>query len=450
MSKILFSNLFGKKSSRNQKLTTADTVVSVLQNSSATTSQTSVTTPTATSIDVQNTVRSFQKYVCEVCTKWGSTDTKKLGSASNLMTHVKNEHPSQWPFQLIIPTSNNHRKKWTPKHIKTVINTYLQLRATQNVGRHFVIRHKIDKTILDAYWVDCATQPDTSNSSHIKAMNAAAMAVGRNSKSVREVLNGKLGATHGVTNHSPILVQQPSGKGPQCELTIYGLKRIKQIRDKSGYVGFGGIEGLESLRRSAVIQTHIELVSDDVVQQPKQSDSVVGDSAVMRPQEQEPEADNLVWKDESSNIISTWTDLTEGVLKYIANLQQQVSDLTNHDQNRIDQEDTFIKEMEGKDQTIAEKDSKITSQKECIIELNNKSSFVPLTKERDELQIQVQNLTEERDTLFTANENLVQQAKAHNKEKQSAMFMKNVELRALEDRMSTLGKDLDNMRKDLE
>jgi len=62
----------------------------------------------------------------------------------------------------------------------------------------------------------------------------------------------------------------------------------------------------------------------------------------------------------------------------------------------------------------------------------------------------VQNLTEERDTLLTANETLVQQAKAHNKEKQSAMLAKKLEVQAFEDTMAGLVKDLENMKKDWE
>ena len=445
MSKIPFFNSFGKKSSTNQNPTIVDTVVSKLLETP------SVDTPStpAAPIGVQKTARSSGKFICEACPP---DVAKSHGSPTTLAYHVQDNHPSEWPFQLIIPKSKNYAKKWKPGQIKTAVDTYLQVRATQNVGRHFVAPRIPNKSgelrVRHAFWVDCSEHPDSSNFSHIKALNAASMAVGRNTKSVRDVLNGTLGITQGEVKHQSVLVRQIGGIGPQCELTTYGLKRIKQIRDKCGYVGFGGIEGLESLRRSAVIQTHIELVSDDVVQQPKQSDPVVGDPAVMQPREtQETEVDNLVWNTEPSNIVSTWAGLTEGVLKYVSELQQQVSDLTNRDQNRIDKEDDFLKEMESKDNTITHKDEIIASQKEQIVGLNKNGEA---GKERDDLKIQVQNLTEERDTLLTANETLVQQAKAHNKEKQSAMLAKKLEVQAFEDKMAGLVKDLENIKKDWE
>jgi len=436
---------FWKKSSTNQNPTIVDTIVSELLETP------SVDTPSdpVAPIGVQKTARSSGKFICEACP---SDVAKSHGSPTTLAYHVQDNHPSEWPFQLIIPKSKNYAKKWKPGQIKTVVDTYLQIRATQNVGRHFVARRipnpSFELRVRDAFWVDCSEYPDSSNFSHIKALNAASMAVGRNTKSVRDILNGTLGITHGEVKHQSVLVRQLGGIGPQCELTTYGLKRIKQIRDKCGYVGFGGIEGLESLRRSAVIQTHIELVSDDVVQQPKQSDPVVGDPAVMQPREtQETEVDNLVWNTEPSNIVSTWAGLTEGVLKYVSELQQQVSDLKNRDQNRVDQEESFIKEMETKNHTITQKDEIIASQKEQIVKLNK---IGETGKERDDLKIQVQNLTEERNDLFTANEKLVQQAKAHNKEKQSATLTKKVDVQSLENRMTTLMKELENMKKDLE
>ena len=436
MSKIPFSNPFGKKASNKQDVIGA--IVSELLPDSP---QTSVTPPPAAPIGVhvRDTVRPSRKYICESC----SQDLGKLhGSATALMDHVKNEHPSQWPLQLIIPKSKTYAKKWKAGQVKTVMDTYLQLRATQNVGRHFVVR-RIKKS-RDAYWVDSSEQPETSNLSHIKALNAASVAVGRNTKSVRDVLNATLAMTKGEIKHQPILVRQPGGKGPQCELTTYGLKRIKQIRDKCGYAGLGGIEGLEEFSTKTVQNTP---QSDSIVE----TDSIVGDPAVMQPREtQEPETDNLVWKSEPSNIVSTWAGLTKGILKYVSDLQQEVSDLKNQQRNRIDQEDTFIKEMEGKDQTIAEKQSIIDSQKKHIVQLNKKESVAPLSTERDDLKIQVQNLTEERDTLLTANETLVQQAKAHNKEKQSVMLAKKLEVQAFEDKMAGLVKDLENMKKDWE
>jgi len=436
MSKIPFSNLFGKKSSNKQDGSIVDVIVSELLQDPP---QAPVASSPVAPIGVQNAVRSSRKYICESCPK---DLAKSHGSVTTLMYHVKNEHPSQWPLQLLIPKSKTHAKKWKVGQVKTVLDTYLQLRATQNVGRHFVVRRV--KKSRDAYWVDCSEQPETSNLSHIKAMNAASVAVGRNTKSVRDILNATLAVTKGMVKHQPILVRQLGGKGPQCELTAYGLKRIKQIRDKCGYVGSGGIEGLEKLSTKTVQNLP---QSDSIIE----TDSIVGDPAVMQPREiQETEVDNLVWKAEPSNIVSTWAGLTQGVLKYVSDLQQQVSDLKNQDRNRIDQEDTSIKEMEGKDRTIAEKDAVINSQKKHIIMLNKKDFIAPLSKERDDLKIQVQNLTEERDTLLTANETLVQQAKAHNKEKQSAMLAKKLEVQAFEDKMAGLVKDLDNMKKDWE
>jgi len=436
MSKISFSNPFGRKSSNKQDDSIVDAVVSELLQDPP---QAPVAPSPVAPIGVQNAVRSSRKYICESCPK---DLAKSLPSVTILMDHVKDEHPEQWPLQLLIPKSKTYAKKWKAGQVKTVLDTYLQLRATQNVGRHFVVR-RIKKS-RDAYWVDSSEQPETSNLSHIKAMNAASVSVGRNTKSVRDVLNATLAVTKGMVKHQPILVRQLGGKGPQCELTAYGLKRIKQIRDKCGYIGSGGIEGLEKL-------------STKTVQNPPQSDfiietdSIVGDPAVMQPPEtQETEVDSLVWKAEPSNIVSTWAGLTQGILKYVSDLQQQVSDLTNQNRNRIDQEDTFIKEMEGKDRTIAEKQLVIDSQKTHIIHLNKKESVAPLSKERDDLKIQVQNLTEERDTLLTANETLVQQAKAHNKEKQSAMLAKKLEVQAFEDTMAGLVKDLENMKKDWE
>lgn len=455
MSKIPFFNSFGRKPATNQNDNLVDTIVSELLEAP---SQSSVDIPSekaygpgmsewkpsrGTPIGVQkDSVHSAKKFICEAC----PVDVAKShGSPTTLAYHVKEHHPAEWPFQLIIPKSKNHAKKWKPGQIKTVMDTYLQQRATQNVGRHFIANRirlaSGELRVRNAYWVNCSEHPDTSNYSHIKALNAASVAVGRNSKSVRDVLNGTLGRTQGLVKHQAILVRQLGGIGPQCELTAYGLKRIKQIRDKCGYVGLGGIEGLESLRQSTVTQTHIELVSDDVVQQPKQSDPVVGDPAVMKPLEtQETEVDGLVWKSEPSNIVSTWAGLTNGVLKYVSELQQQVSDLKNRDQNRGDLEDTYNKE-------IAQKDKIIMAQKEHIVELNKNGET---GKERDDLKIQVQNLTEERNVLLTANEALVQQAKAHNKEKQSSTLAKKVDVQSLENRMSTLMKELENMKKDLE
>jgi len=445
MPKIPFSNPFGKKAANKQSNSIVATVVSELLQDPP---QTPVATPPVAPIVVQHSVRSSRKYLCESCP---GDLAKSYGSAIALMDHVKNEHPSQWPVQLLIPRSKTYAKKWKVGQVKTVMDTYLQLRATQNVGRHFVIRRT--KKSRDAYWIDCSEQPETSSLSHIKALNAASVAVGRSAKSVREILNADLAVTNGSVKHQPILVRQPGGKGPQCELTSYGLKRIKQIRDKCGYTGFGGIEGLKELQSTKLIMSNAN------IQESKQSDPVMGDPAVIKPQEtEETEVTNLVWKDEPSNIVSTWAGLTQGVLKYVSELQQQVSDLKNQDQNRINQDDTFIKEMEVKDRTIAEKDSVILGQKEHIVELNNQNSddddhlfiIVTLSNERDELQIQLQNLTEERDTLLTANEALVQQAKAHNKEKQSATLAKKVDVNALEGRMSKLVEDLENMKKNLE
>jgi len=430
MSKIAFSNPFGKRFSNKQDATIVDKVVSELLPDSP------ISPAPAAPIGVQNAVRSSRKYFCEACHQ----DLAKFhGSATTLMNHVQNEHPSQWPLQLTIPKSKTYAKKWKVGQVKTLVNTYLQLRATQNVGRHFVIR-RIKKS-LDAYWVACSEQPETSNLSHIKAMNAASVAVGRNTKSVRDVLNATLAMTKGVAKHQPVLMRHPGGEGSRCELTAYGLKRIKQIRDKCGYIGSGGIEGLEKLTTKTVQNPP---QSDSIIE----TDSIVGDPAVMQPREtQETEVDNLVWKAEPSNIVSTWAGLTQGILKYVSDLQQQVSDLKNQDLNRIDQEDTLIKEMESKDRTIAEKDSVIDSQKKHIIQLNKKDSVAPLSKERDDLKIQVQNLTEERDTLLTANETLVQQAKAHNKEKQSSTLAKKTEVQALENRMATIVEDLENVKK---
>ena len=281
MSKIPFLNSFGKKSSTNRNPTIVDTVVSELLETP------SVDTPStpAAPIGVQKTARSSGKFICEACP---SDVAKSHGSPTTLAYHVQDNHPSEWPFQLIIPKSKNYAKKWKPGQIKTAVDTYLQVRATQNVGRHFVAPRVTNQSgelrVRHAFWVDCSEYPDSSNFSHIKALNAASMAVGRNTKSVRDVLNGTLGITHGEVKHQSVLVRQLGGIGPQCELTTYGLKRIKQIRDKCGYVGSGGIEGLE-----------LSLAPTTTVPKPKQSDSVVGDPAVMQPREtQEIEVDNLV------------------------------------------------------------------------------------------------------------------------------------------------------------
>jgi len=439
MSKISFFKPFGKKASSTQDSNIIDAVVPELQDPPKTTSQTSVTTFPAAPINTPNATHSPRKYICEVCPK---DTTKSYGSPMNLVNHIKDNHPSEYQFQLTIPISKNYGKKWKVGQVKTVIETYLQLRATQNVGRRFIIRRTTGKNkemFFDAYWVNCSEQPDTSNFSHVKAMNAAAMAVGRNTKSVRDVLNGTSPQVHGVVKHQPVLVRQLGGIGSQCELTPYGLKRIKQIRDKCGYVGSGGIKGLE-----------LPLTPTTTVQKPKQSDTVVGDPSVMQPRKtQETEVNDLVWKDEPSNIVSTWAGLTEGVLKYIAKLEQQNSDLKNQDQNRIDKEDTFIKEMEDKDQTISEKNAIIESQKKYLEKQMSQNNSIEISKEQDELKIQVQNLTEERDILFTANEKLVQQAKAHNLEKQSSTLAKKIEVQAMKNRMDTMKKDLESIEKDL-
>ena len=425
MSKFSFTNPFGRKVSN----TIESTIVAELLEG---TSPSSVATPPAP--DTPTTVRSStqkwdgQTYVCEVCP---SDTAKSHGSPKTLAKHVQENHPSEWPYQLIIPKSKNHAKKWKAGQVKTVVDTYLQVRATQNVGRHFIVNRAINATV--AYWIDSSIQSETSNLAHIKALNAASMAVGRNTKSSRDVLNATLAVTKGVVKHQPILVRQPGGKGPQCALTEYGLKRIKQIRDRCGYTGSGGIEELTNLL--------------SVVNTPPQSkvsthEPVVGDPAVMKPRNGNEDKELLTevnphsWNDAPSNIVSTWAGLTEGVLKYVADLQQQVSDFKNMDAL-----------VEAKNKTISQKDEIIASQKQRIVELNNVYSN---PKELEDLKIQVQNLTEERDTLLTANEKLVNQAKAHKEEKQELAVAKKTDVQAFEARMEAMAKDLAAMKQNLE
>ena len=283
MSKFSFANPFGRKESN----TIESTIVAELLEGASTSPV--ITTPAPTSKVYP------RKYICEVC----PPDTAKShGSPKTLANHVKDIHPSEWPYQLIIPKSKNHAKKWKVGQVKTVMDTYLQQRATQNVGRHFVVNRK--KHSFDAYWVNASVESETSIFAHIKALNAASVAVGRNTKSVRDVLNATLAVTNGAVKHQPILVRQPGGKGPQCALTEYGLKRIKQIRDKCGYTGSGGIEELANLL-SVVNTTSQSKVSTH--------EPVVGDPAVMKPRNENKNNELLTevnphsWNDAPSNIV---------------------------------------------------------------------------------------------------------------------------------------------------
>ena len=123
-------------------------------------------------------------------------------------------------------------------------------------------------------------------------------------------------------------------------------------------------------------------------------------------------------------------------MNYVADLQQQVSDYKNMDGL-----------VEAKNQTISQKDEIIASQKQRIVELNTAHSN---PKELEDLKIQVQNLTEERDTLLTANEKLVNQAKAHKEEKQELAVAKKSDVQAFEARMEAMAKDLAAMKQNLD
>ena len=123
-------------------------------------------------------------------------------------------------------------------------------------------------------------------------------------------------------------------------------------------------------------------------------------------------------------------------MNYVADLQQQVSDYKNMDGL-----------VEAKNQTISQKDQIIASQKQRIVELNTAHSN---PKELEDLKIQVQNLTEERDTLLTANEKLVNQAKAHKEEKQELAVAKKSDVQAFEARMEAMAKDLAAMKQNLD
>ena len=348
MSKISLSSLFGKQSPNKQD-----------------TPQTPVITPPSTDPDaVQDTIQSSWKYICEICPKWGELSDFNIidvlhNSPQKLADHVKDNHPSEWPFQLTITKSKNHAKKWKTAQVKIVIDTYLQVRAKQNVGRRLLITKRktnepLYKNIInDARWVYCSKHPDTSMFAHIKALNAAAIKVGRSCSSVRDVLNGTLGLdTKGMAKHQSILIYHPGGKGHPCKLTIHGLKQVKQIRDKQGYIGSGGIEGLDEM-------------SSNTVQKTEKIDSVIKDPIVEQPQD----TNNLVKKDESYDILSTWTNLNNDMVRHIVELRQQVTNSKNHDQNRIDKEDDFLKEMEAKDSAIVAKDKIIESQKQHIAQL---------------------------------------------------------------------------------
>ena len=103
--------------------------------------------------------------------------------------------------------------------------------------------------------------------------------------------------------------------------------------------------------------------------------------------------------------------------------------------------------MEAKDSAIVAKDKIIESQKQHIAQLTINGMSA---KEQDDLTVQIQNLTEERDVLLIANGNLVKQAKTYNQEKQALLMDKKAEIETVKNQMSDIAKNLENIEKELE
>lgn len=429
MSKIRFSTLLNKLSPSKQSTTIVNTVVSKLRQD---TPNPVVAPSPAAPIDAQHEQVPRRRYICEVCTK--DTEASNVhGSPKSLSDHVRDNHPSEWPFQIDVPKSRNHGKHWKPSHVKTVMDTYLQIRATQDVGRRFLVT----KTPYDARWVNCWDSPESSKNAHIRALNAAAVSVGRNTKSAREVLNATLPMVDKTVPQQPILVERS-----QSELTAYGLTRVKRIRDKKGLPGLG-VPALAQLnyrnKKDATV----------VVQPNNTSEPLIHENT-----------NNTVETDEYQGIVATWSNLHDRLNALVAGLQQQVVDLQkqvvdfqNQDQNRIDQEESFLKEMEGQSHTIIEKDKVIASQKKRIEQLMDE----PLVKAQNDvvtqtqnLTIQVQNLTEDNELLTTANENLTKQARSHNQEKQQSAITRKLEIHNLEKKFKDAAQELEDLKNNSE
>jgi len=431
MPRISFSNFLNKLSPNKQDTSIVNTVASKLSQKTAS-NPVVVPSPT-TPIDAQHEQVPRRRYICEVCTK--NTEASNIyGSPKLLANHVRDNHPSEWPWQIDVPKSRNHGKQWRPSHVKTVMDVYLQIRATQDVGRRFLVT----QTPYDARWVNCWESPESSKNIHIRALNAAAVTVGRSIKSVREVLNATLPTLRKKVPQQGILVEG------SFDLTAYGLARINRIRDKKGLPRLGvPVLLLPNVKSNKVLQRYYAKNNPTVEVQPDTTSEHLTHE----------DTNNTVETDDYQGIVSTWSNLYDRLNAFIATQQQQVVDLQkqvvdfqNQDQNRIDQEESFLKEMEGQSHTIIEKDKVIASQKKRIEQLMNE----PLVKEQNDLMIQIQNLTEDNALLTIANENLTKQARAHNQEKQQSAITRNLEIHNLEKKFKDAAQKLEDLKNNSE